>query len=367
MFAPRIFSDLLRQYRATGADLPFGNRELAHDVAVEGHYWNLTDVRAGRTVIAFAGINASAEGHWANLGLAASNGFIRTLDFPTASADPERFGVRAGTAFRADEGHLHVDLGPDARLDLRIDDLIRIPQARCGGISRGQTIPGLSQYWHPWLLGGRATGVVRIGSEEWTFDGAEVYSEKNWSTEGFPEVWWWGQAQGFDGGYSESVSSRRGEVAPGSGACVAFAGGMVTAGPLRKELTAIVVRLPDGRVLWFGNPVVSPVKTNIEPESWHLVGRSALWRVEIRAHAALDGAHVLPIPVPSARYEIAGAIEHLTGTLEVRVSRLGEPVWRGISYLAALENGGIPLAAAELRRRGAPPDATGAPPLCTRP
>jgi tocopherol cyclase len=57
-------------------------------------------------------------------------------------------------------------------------------------------VPALNQYWHPWLLGGRATGTVSMDGETWSLDGAQVYAEKNWGKEGFPEAWWWGQAQG---------------------------------------------------------------------------------------------------------------------------------------------------------------------------
>ena len=49
--------------------------------------------------------------------------------------------------------------------------------------------------------------------------------------EGFPDAWWWGQAQAF----------------ADPGACVAFAGGQVHSGPLRAEVTAVVVRLPTAR------------------------------------------------------------------------------------------------------------------------
>ncbi len=43
---------------------------------------------------------------------------------------------------------------------------------------------------------------------------------------------------------------------------------------------------------------------------------------------------------------------HLAGTLEVRVARRGREVWRGTSYLAGLEHGGLARAEAELARRG---------------
>ena len=33
----------LRLYRATGADLPFGDPLTAHGVAMEGYFWRFTD------------------------------------------------------------------------------------------------------------------------------------------------------------------------------------------------------------------------------------------------------------------------------------------------------------------------------------
>ncbi|ELB91551.1 hypothetical protein Rwratislav_18634, partial [Rhodococcus wratislaviensis IFP 2016] len=59
---------LLRAYRATGADLPFGNVLAAHDVAMEGYFWRFTQPATGQVVIALAGINRAADGHWATLG-----------------------------------------------------------------------------------------------------------------------------------------------------------------------------------------------------------------------------------------------------------------------------------------------------------
>ena len=43
--------DLLSAYRQTGADLPFGNPEHAHGVAMEGYFWRFTNVEDGRTAV----------------------------------------------------------------------------------------------------------------------------------------------------------------------------------------------------------------------------------------------------------------------------------------------------------------------------
>ena len=206
-----------------------------------------------------------------------------------------------------------------------------------GGSSFFQSVPALNQYWHPWLLGGGAHGTARLGGDEWELNGWRVYAEKNWGRGGFPDSWWWGQAQGF----AEPE------------ACVAFAGGEIESGPLRTEVTAVVVRLPGGRLLRLGNPGTSPVTATVSDERWHLRGHSLRWRVEVEGTAPRGASHVLPVPLPRERRNVAGALEHLGGSMRVEVrSRGGALVWSGESASAALEHGGLERAAAEAARRG---------------
>ncbi|WOP18396.1 tocopherol cyclase family protein [Raineyella sp. LH-20] len=376
----------LAAYRATGADLPWGDLRRAHGVAMEGYFWRFTDVERSRVVIALIGVNRGPHGPWATVALAGSNGFLRTAALPGAWADPYGLGAaspgsdphlsvvpdpapppdpplppvsprRGGRTsvppsagnhlFVGNDRILRVDLGPDARLDLRLDPADTWPAHRAlGGSSGFQLLPGLNQYWHPWLLGGRAAGEAILGGEIWRLDGAAVYGEKNWGKEGFPEAWWWGQAQGF----AEPA------------ACVAFAGGKVVAGPLSTTVTALVVRLPDGRLLRFGNPGTSPVRADIGPGQWHLDGRGRGWRVIVDGAGDPSAAHVLPVPLPSQQRNVAGDVEHLAARMAVRVERRGRTSWVGESTLAGLEIGGFDSAREELRRRGAPADAIDAPP-----
>lgn len=146
---------------------------------------------------------------------------------------------------------------------------------------------------------------------------------------------------------------------------MAFAGGIVTSGPLTVEVTALVVRLPDGRVLRLGNPAVSPVTTTTSDEEWRLSGRGYGWRVDVRGSAPLDHAFVLPVPLPSEHRNTAGDLEHLAGDLEIRVHRFGKHVWTGQTSLAALEHGGLDRAQGELLRRGLEASRTDAPPAAT--
>lgn len=321
-------------YRAAGADLLFGRPEWAHGVAMEGYFWRITDPVSKRVVIALIGVQTDNTGRWAMAVLGASDGFWRHTIIPAAEARRGGLGARAtgaeGSFFGTDE-RVVVHLGDDARLDVRLDGLTRWPTSRpFGGSSVFQMIPRLNQYWHPWLLGGSATGSVVVGDSTWDFVDAQVYGEKNWGRAGFPDSWWWGQAQGF------------GEA----DACVAFAGGQVSLGPLHTEVTALVVRLPDGTVLRAGNPVTSPVTAVVGDEYWRLEGRIGGWSISVDADAPLTAAHVLPVPLVGERRGIPGAIEHLTGHLRVEVRRGGRTVWADESSVAGLEHGGLARAAA---------------------
>lgn len=342
----------VRRYRSTGADLPFGDPLKAHrGVAMEGYFWRITDPASGRVIIALCGANDGPRGPWSTIGLASHpNGFLRTAARDGAATDGRRLGVTGGAtslpAFHGDERRLIVDLGADARLTASFDALEPWPKRALGGSSVFQMIPGLNQYWHPWLLGGRASGHAILGDERWSFENAVVYGEKNWGREGFPRAWWWGQAHGF--------------AEPD--ACVAFAGGIVTSGPLTVEVTALVVRLPGGRVFRLGNPGISPVRTTTTDDSWRLSGRGYGWRVEVSASAPLHRAFVLPVPLPSEHRNTAGDLEHLAGDLEITVHRFGRRVWTGSTQLAALEHGGLERAENELMRRGYEPGRTDAPP-----
>ena len=325
-------------YRASGADLPFGDPLPAHGVAMEGYFWRFTDPLTGRVLITLAGVNRSdPDTHWSTLGLASHpNGFLRTIAHPEGVASTTGLGVHAGDAFSGTTDKVHVQLARDALLSATITDAVPWPRSVVGGSSIFQSVPGLNQYWHPWLLGGSAHGRAVVGDDVWEIDGWSVYAEKNWGKGGFPDSWWWGQAQGFKD----------------PRVCVAFAGGEVSAGRLHTTVTALVVLLPGGRLLRLGDPVVSPVHAEVTDEQWVLRGRSAQWQVDVDAHGALDRAHVLPVPLPTERRNVPGAIEHLGATMTVTVRHRGEQVWQGTSRLAALEHGGIDRARAEVQRRG---------------
>ncbi len=317
---------MLRRYRASGADLPFGNPLAGHDVAMEGYFWRLTDRRSGRVIVALCGIHRHPDGtRWSNVALAAHPGeVIHAADLPHGWADPLTLGVRSGDgAFAADDRRVRLDLGPEARLDLALHDVHGWTRRAFGGLGVAHVIPGLSQHWHPHVLGARASGSARIDGETIDLAGFEVYAEKNWGVGGFPDRWWWGQASAFDG----------------SDVCVAFAGGEVGLGPLRTTATALVVRLED-TLIRLGDPVLSPARADLDDGRWNLRARGPRWQVRITAEADPAGAHLLPVPIPQERRSVLGAVQHFTGELHVEVRRRGRPVFSGTSQLAGLEHGG---------------------------
>ena len=336
----------LDRYRATGADLPGQFPTRAHPgVAMEGYFGRVTDPATGRVLIALIGVNQGPDGPWATVGVASAEGYLHTGEVPGAFADPHVLAAST-TGFSGSATHLRIDLA-DAHVDLALDPVSPWPNRLLGGSSVFQAVPRLNQYWHPWLLAGRATGTIRLGADEWSVAGAHVYGEKNWGAEGFPDSWWWGQAHGF--------------AEPG--ATVAFAGGQVHARPLglplRSEVTALVVRLPGGRVLRLGDPGLTPVTADVGDGFWRLRGVDRLtgWRIAVDARDPVHRAHVLPVPLPSRNRNTPGALEHLDGELDVEVTRRGvrRPVWTGRTRVAGLERGGLDLAEGELARRGGDP------------
>lgn len=338
---------MLQRYRALGADPPFGDPRRAHGVAMEGYFWRLSDPRSGRVLVALCGVHRGPDGRpWSNVALAAHpGGVVHAADLPGGGADPRALGVRAGGgAFRADAHGVRLDLGPHARLDLRLHGVRGWTRRAFGGVGIAHAIPGLSQHWHPHVLGARASGTARVDGATLDLTGWRVYAEKNWGRDGFPERWWWGQAHAF----------------AGHDACVAFAGGDVALGPVRTTATALVVRVGDTLVR-LGDPVLSPARTAFSDGRWHLRARGPRWSVRLDGRADPDGAHLLPVPLPRHGTSVPGALQHLSGELDVELRRHGRVVFRGVSALAGLEHGGRHAVDRALRGAGTATDATGTP------
>ena len=315
---------MLAAYRATGADLPFGNPRGYHGVGMEGHFWRFTQPRTGAVVVAILAISRDAGGRpWAMASLAAHpGGAVRSATLPDAWAAPRRLELRLGDAFAADERSLRVDLCEDGRLSVALSDPLPWPRRAFGALGPAQAIPGLSQYWHPWLLRARVSGTARVGDSTIDLDGAVAYAEKNWGAGGMPPAWWWGQAHGFD----------RPDV------CVAFAGGRAGLGRLRATATALVVAVGD-EVRSVVRPL-RPLRVAVDERGWRLAGAG----IEVEAHTGAATPHLLPVPVPHERRRLDDwAPQHLTGSLRLSVRRRGRTLYEGTSALAGLERGRGPL------------------------
>jgi hypothetical protein len=310
-----------RRYRQTGATLPLADPRPSHGAEMEGYFWRATDSSTGRVVVVLCGVNRHVDGDWATVAIAAHpGGFVRSAVLADARAASDAFLVTAGGgAFYADATHVHVDLGPDAQADLTIDRPVGWPRPLGGG-GVFSALPYLGQYWHPHLLGGGAAGDVRLPGEWWSLNNAEIYAEKNWGA-GFPESWWWGQAHDFD----------RPDV------CVAFTGGVLTAGPLSATVGGVVVRV--GAHVARLTPPFSLVRSESDGQRWEVRARGHGYRVHIVGEGT-GTAHVLPVPLPAERRNIDTDFEHLAGRLTLEVT--GRMTYRGESHLAGLEIGTRP-------------------------
>jgi tocopherol cyclase len=311
---------MLAAYRRTGADPPFGDPRGYHGVGMEGHFWRITRAGAGSVVVAIVAISRDSAGRpWAMVSLAAHpGGAVRSATLPDAWAAPRGLRLRAPSGVEADEHRLRIDLDGGDHLHARFSERRLWPRRAFGALGPAHALPGLSQYWHPWLLGARVDGAARIGGADVDLAGAVAYAEKNWGAGGMPAAWWWGQAHGFDR----------------PDACVAFAGGRAGLGGVRTTAGALVVALGDDvrtvvRPPW-------PLRVGVDARGWRLRGAG----VEVEAHA--DGAppHLLPVPVPRERRRLDDwAAQHLTGVLSLRVRRRGRTLYEGTSHLAGLERG----------------------------
>ncbi|ACC41855.1 MULTISPECIES: tocopherol cyclase family protein [Mycobacterium ulcerans group] len=316
---------LVDAYRSTGADLPFGDPLPSHGREMEGWFWRLTDRASGRVVVALCSVNQHPDGDWATVAVALHPGdVVRSVALDDANADSSPFSVHAGdddtARVVAGTDRLRIDID-DVHLDLHFSDPVEWPKPFGGG-GLFSSIPFLNQYWHPYRLGGNASGTVGFNGETWSFDSARLYCERNWGT-GFPEHWWWGQAHDFDN----------------ADASVAFSGGLLQFGPIRQDVTGVVVRLGD-EVIRVTPPAV--VRSQITDGHWRVRAFSLHYQIELEGEGAGSGPHTLPVPVPAQRHNVDTDFEHLAGRLHCVVRKFGRVVFDGTCGLAGLEVGSRP-------------------------
>lgn len=326
IFAPitRAAQQVVSLYRRTGADVPFGDPLPSHGTEMEGWFWRLSDPADGRVVVALCSANRHPDGDWSTAAIALHpGGIVRSAAIDGVSADRARFSVaaRAGADFvDADAKRLHMAIG-DSAVDLTVTREFPWPKAFAGG-GAVSSVPFLNQYWHPYRLGGTASGTVTCGDQQWRFADATLYCERNWGA-GFPRRWWWGQAHDFG---EADVS-------------VAFSGGLLEFGPLRREVTGVVVRLQD-RVLRITPPAW--VSSRCDGRRWRVDARTPRYHVELYGRGDDAGPHVLPVPLPAERRNVDTDYEYLAGTLRCTVREWGRVIFDGTTQFAGLEIGSRP-------------------------
>lgn len=309
------------RYRRAGADPPFQDPARDHWAAFEGYYWRFVDAGRGRVVVALCGLSRGGGGRWALVALATHpGGVVRTAIVPHAAGDRRGFAVQAGDAVAASAQSVRFALGADALLEVEISASRPFPRRALGASGLAHLLPGLPQYWHPYLLGGRVRGFLTLGDERIPLDGSSVYAEKNWGAS-FPPRWWWGQADAFDG----------------ADACVAFAGGPVRVSRFGMRPTLLVARLGE-RWLSLAPPFALAV-AEVGADGWRVTARSARYRIEIEGEDAGTGV-TLPVPVAARREVEPRAHQALAGRLGIVVRRGRRTLMRGESRLAGLERHG---------------------------
>ncbi|MHA7652684.1 tocopherol cyclase family protein [Mycobacterium sp. ML4] len=311
-------------YRRTGADVPFGDPVPSHGTEMEGWFWRLSDRDEGRVVVALCSANRHSDGDWSTAAIALHPGaVVRSAAVDGVTASQARFRVQAesdGNLIDANGERLRMVLG-DTAVDLKFHDPYQWPKPFGGG-GVFSSVPFLNQYWHPYRLGGKASGSVTHQGRRWEFTDATLYCERNWGA-GFPLRWWWGQAHDFG---DADVS-------------VAFSGGLLELGPVNRDVTGVVVRRGD-RVLRITPPAL--VSSSCDVQRWHIDARTLRYRVELDGRGTPEGPHVLPVPLPAERRNIDTDYEYLAGTLHCRVHEWGRVIFEGTSTLAGLEVGSRP-------------------------
>jgi tocopherol cyclase len=314
MWAPRR---ALVRYRRAGADPPYFDPSPDHAAPFEGYYWRFSDPAHGRVVIALCGLCRLPGRRWAVVALAAHPGNrVHDVVAEPADANSDSFGVRAGQVVAASDRAVRFDLGA-ATLGAELIPTSTWPRRRWGGTGVGQLLPGLPQYWHPWLLGGAVRGEATIDGERIPLDGAHVYAEKNWGR-AFPERWWWGQADTFDAG----------------DACMAFAGGPLRVAGLGLTPTLVAIRI--GERLISLTPPLARTAASVGADSWRLRTRAPGYAVEIEGEGRGSSVR-LPVPVRDRVAVAPRSTQALAGWLRVAVRRRRRTLFRGESELAGLE------------------------------
>jgi hypothetical protein len=120
---------------------------------------------------------------------------------------------------------------------------------------------------------------------------------------------------------------------------VAFSGGLLSLGPIARDVNGLVVRVGT-KVIRMTPPLL--VRSEIGDNRWRLHGKSRRYEIELDGDGTHLPPHVLPVPLPAERRNIDTDFEHLGGRLRCTVREHGRVLFDGTSELAGLEIGSRP-------------------------
>ena len=149
---------------------------------MEGWFWRVSDESSGRALIALCSVNRHPDGDWSTTAVAVHPGLtVRSAACcrtgrHTRSASPP--ATKPATSRSAPTGSTSNSM-TWSRYGISRSGSAKRPEAFGGG-GVFSAIPFLNQFWHPYYLGGRASGTVSYGAESWSFDDAKLYAERNW-------------------------------------------------------------------------------------------------------------------------------------------------------------------------------------------
>ena len=222
---------LVERYRLTGADVPFGDPLPSHRTEMEGWFWRVTEPSTGRAIVALCSVNRHPAGDWSTTAVALHPGAscgrahstvpsrpIRRSRYPRARV--RRPSPRAPTGWTS-ASTICISGWSSA---IRSRGPRRSPVAASSPRSRTSISTGIRTAW----VDGPPVRSNSQGSVGFHRCDAACRAQLGC---GFPLRWWWGQAHDFDGA---DVS-------------VAFSGGLLELGPLRRDVAGVVVRVGPAR------------------------------------------------------------------------------------------------------------------------
>ena len=289
---------------------------------MEGYFWRFTQARAGRVAIVMCGVSRGArrQRRGRSSGWPRTRaGFFRWAALQDAVADTAATACGAGEAFSAGPDHLHVDLGPDCRLEASFGAAVGWPRRALGALGAGAARAGAEPVLAPAPVRGRRARQRRRGR-------GLVRARRRARLRGEelgPRL-----PRRRGGGVRRTTSD--------DDVSVSFAGGPVRVGParLRGERGGRAARrrraaLPPAGVDDAGRGHLAAARP-LRARGWSRSRASPTPRPRTRSPCRCR---------PSAAWSTARTTTW-RASLRVRVTRRGRVVYAGESPLAGLERGG---------------------------